>query len=340
MATVNGRPPSRKGAAFRRQTYEYMRNGRLVVAKWPKARGKPKSPVTLEQNEWFRQAKTALKYMDAQAQNSALIISENSPLYPRDVLMSAIAGRLFGELNIDGKRWVPMTRLQDISADLDDLLGSTPGTIMFRGAQLWQGITPPADPSLLTYDPTNATPLWADPAVTGGLTWTRTRPNGSFATASIATKGIVIEPASDFTVTAMAAYIDAFTGGTYAGRIWRLNSSNVQQNFIGGTGIWTAPDGLAHWVQLPTTAPFTLTAGNRYALAWTRLNAGNTYVFQLGLCDGDQDWDALPYIPYATGGNPIQGANVAKTNPVAGDTWSTFPGPQFSLGFRIGISDS
>lgn len=66
--------------------------GRVRVRAWPKKRGPSKSPFVRDQNEWFRQATRNMPYIDAGQMSLAIDAAKGTGLYPRDIIMNAMAG--------------------------------------------------------------------------------------------------------------------------------------------------------------------------------------------------------------------------------------------------------
>ena len=66
--------------------------GRVRVRAWPKKRGRPKSPAVRDQNRWFREACRHIPYIDASQMVLAIGAAKGTGLYPRDIIMNAMAG--------------------------------------------------------------------------------------------------------------------------------------------------------------------------------------------------------------------------------------------------------
>ena len=66
--------------------------GRVRARAWPKKRGRPKSPAVRDQNEWFRQACRNMNYIDPGQMVLAIEAAKGTGLYPRDIIMNAMAG--------------------------------------------------------------------------------------------------------------------------------------------------------------------------------------------------------------------------------------------------------
>lgn len=143
-------------------------NGKVRVRRWPRKRGKPKSQKQRDQNEWFRQASWAMKYMPPEFHAQAEILTAGTPLLPRDVLMMAMAGRLYGVVLPGGQRLYPMSFVTDVSESLD-ALGLAPGSVLARGQDRWHALVPNQSGLVLT-SVENALPEWLPPSGGGGAT--------------------------------------------------------------------------------------------------------------------------------------------------------------------------
>lgn len=142
--------------------------GVLRVRRWPKKRGRPKSALQRWWNDWFKQANLLAKYADGLSQANAISMTKGTGLYPRDVLLSAMRGRLYWWIDETGWKWFPMAALQDISNALD-VLGQTIGDVLVRAGDRWR---PAADGSagfVLTHKGPADAPVWELPSGGGGF---------------------------------------------------------------------------------------------------------------------------------------------------------------------------
>lgn len=87
--------------------------GKVRVRKWPDKRGRPKSEAVRKQNDWFRQANRLASRAPPSQMRSAIEITKNSGLYPRDILMRMMAGNL-GDIPLsDGRILTKATKRID-----------------------------------------------------------------------------------------------------------------------------------------------------------------------------------------------------------------------------------
>lgn len=77
--------------------------GRLRIRKWPRPRGKPKSPVTRQQNEDFALRSFRTKYVAGSQMSAAIDATKGTGLYPRDLIMRAMTVGLFDVVLPDGQ---------------------------------------------------------------------------------------------------------------------------------------------------------------------------------------------------------------------------------------------
>jgi hypothetical protein len=139
-------------------------NGSIRVRKWPRSRGPATNPVQREWIQWFKDANLCAKYSAPVDHNSAIDMTTGTPLYPRDVQIMAMRGRLWILEFLDGKKMFSVAVMSDVSESMD-AIGQTLGDILTRGSSYWQVI--PAGPvgHVLTSQGLSALPAWQ---VSGG----------------------------------------------------------------------------------------------------------------------------------------------------------------------------
>lgn len=337
MVTHTGRPGAQKRPALSKATYQYVRNGRLITAKWPRKRGRPKHPTTRDQNEWFRQANLAAKFVNSAEQWMAQELAKHGPLYPRDLLMSAMAGTLFPQLEIDGQVYTSMALVTDISKDLDLLAGNTPGTIMWRGPQRWQGLAPGSAGQLLALDNSGQAVEWADPSITGAKGYAFGQSNGVVTAASVPTKGFIFTPVETVTLHQLGAFTSMNVGDQFRLRIFEVNDFWIIQQKLADTVLINAPNGLDQYLWADLQFDAVLEVGKNYAVVLSLTNRGNSAQLQLHNIIGAAAYAAMPIVPPRPPNTIYVGCNIAKASPVNGDTFNTFAGPAFPLAFGFTI---
>ena len=160
MAKIRGIPdlvnrPSLKG--------QFMINawrGQLVARAWPHKRGPPKSKKQRQSIETFTNRVALAKYTFGIDQWHAKEFTKQSGTYPRDLILRAMAGRLFEVLMIDGKEHVAVALIDDVSWNLD-LLTDQAGSVLARGPDLWGGVAPGEDGYVLTAQAPGLPPQFA-----------------------------------------------------------------------------------------------------------------------------------------------------------------------------------
>lgn len=160
MATLKSVSRSKRSESLRGAFMIDTVRGVLRVRKWPRKRGTPKSALQRWWNDWFRQANYLAKYVDAASAARAIEITAGSGMYPRDVLLSAMRGRLYIWQDQTGKVWHPMAGVQDVSDSLD-FLAQTVGDVLVRAVDRWRAAANAAPGYVLTYRAAPDAPEWA-----------------------------------------------------------------------------------------------------------------------------------------------------------------------------------
>jgi len=154
------------GGAF----YVREQRGQLVVCAWPLKRGKPKHPTTIAQNEKFKEANLLAQYADIQQQVISRELVEGTALLPRDMLLSAMYGRLFAITFEDGFTRYSVSARGDASTALD-ILAQVAGSVLVRGPELWVPAGTPEVGRVLTFLGAGLAPAW-QPTGAGTGSWT------------------------------------------------------------------------------------------------------------------------------------------------------------------------
>ena len=143
--------------------------GVLRVRKWPRKRPGPRTAIERWWTDWFVQANLLAKYADGMSQARAIQMTKGSGMYPRDVLLKAMRGRLYAWTTPDGWKWYSMAAVGDITESLD-VLGQTVGDILVRALDRWRPPPPGNLGDVLTNAGPGAPPAWAAaPAPTSSL---------------------------------------------------------------------------------------------------------------------------------------------------------------------------
>ena len=76
--------------------------GQRRVRKWPRKRGRPKSELVREQNEWFKAVTKIIKFAAADQVIAAMDATKGQGVYPRDLLMHTISEGIMDITELDG----------------------------------------------------------------------------------------------------------------------------------------------------------------------------------------------------------------------------------------------
>ena len=337
MARLKGPPGPGKSLAIKTGLNIYANRGALVAAKWPRKRGRPRSPVTREQNEWFRQANLLAKYADGQSQWMAIEVSKGSPWYPRDLLLSAMAGRLFETLTIDGVEFRSVAIRDDVSSDLDFLAGKVTGTIIVRGEDLWSALIPGDPFEVLTSHGPGVLPSYELSGSGISLVRAATIPVKTVSATARATKGVLFRAREDFTVFRLGTQLDATINQEYRGAVYELDAAFKITAILAETADFLVPATGQLTLDEALTAPAVLSGDKDYVLAWTRREATDTNSVPMLV-----GWNTIPFIglpvKYLKPLNGVSlGAQLAKKAPAIGDTFIVAVAETFYMTATISV---
>ena len=205
--------------------------GVLRVRKWPRKRPGPRTAIERFWSDWFTQANKLAKYADAMSQVRAIQMTKGSGMYPRDVLLKAMRGRLYAWTTPDGWKWYSMAAIGDVSESLD-ILAQTIGSVLVRAVDRWRAPPPGVIGDTLTYQGEEAPPIWASAA-----------PPAAFQGGALVVKtGNQSIPAS--TVTALAFAGEAYDTDALHDPVTNNNRLTVPAGFnrvrLTGAVIWAS----------------------------------------------------------------------------------------------------
>lgn len=272
----------------------YLRtlNGQVIASKWPRKRGPPKKKAHAQQTRWFAHARKLSKWAIPKQQIAARDATHRTPLMPTDVIMSAMAGRLYRVIIPGQGTYRSLRAMNDISRSLD-IVSDVPGAVLVRGEDHWTGMPMPTTASQW---------FWSRPGPQLGA---------NLSVSPFAFKGSIFTAHAHAITTAAMVSLDAIMGATYRFALARLDGDNVILKLIVGQ-TWEAEDS-GHRVRL---SPFV-----------SELFADQTYAFLVGRTDGGPDY-ALP-VPFNAPGQwtwpctPLTAARLATTEPTTGQTLDT-----------------
>lgn len=159
MAVLKGVSRSKRSESLSGKIMVDTVRGVLRVRAWPKKRGTPKSASQRWWNDWFTQANRLAKYADEMSQRRAIELTAGSGMYPRDIILSAMRGRLYTWRDQTGKQWHPMAAVQDISDSLD-VLAQNVGDVLVRAVDRWRAPPVGSVGDVLVYNGDAAPPNW------------------------------------------------------------------------------------------------------------------------------------------------------------------------------------
>lgn len=156
-----GQAPSLRGTIQADAT-----RGRPRVRAWPRKRSAAEVAAQKDRTEWFAQAQQLTKYVTRGQMVAAFDATRGTPFYPRDILTMAMAGRVFVFHDPDGNEVWPLAIRTDVSQALD-IIGKSPGALLWRDTNNWNIINPGTAGQYLTSQGPGAAPAW-QPASGGG----------------------------------------------------------------------------------------------------------------------------------------------------------------------------
>lgn len=163
MATIKPGPANRRGPAHTGRVIVDTYRGQIRVRSWPRKQTAAERAKKRDREEWFRQANILTKYVIPEQAIIAIEATRGTPFMPRDLLVMAMAGRVFGYREPGGRTIYPMGARSDVSASLD-VFTQTVGGLLARGSEFWEAVDPGTAGQALVSQGPNALPAWADPA--------------------------------------------------------------------------------------------------------------------------------------------------------------------------------
>lgn len=245
--------------------------GKLVIQSWPKKRSRPLPAQTLAQNERFKNANFLAKFAPPDQQKMAIELGKKGPLYPRDYLTAAMTSGLYIFQLGPNRKVYPVSVRNEISAELD-IIAQTPGSLMGRGEEYWEPITPGAlyqVPAVIT--PGGAPVMTSPGPEIGGHSVTamaRTTEN----TGATAAKGIHFEPFRDMQVVSIIPSFNSVNAAVYKCQLWRWDGNKLLE-LITESPTQSYVGAFFFRRQYPLNELVTLTAGTKYVALFVRTDA-------------------------------------------------------------------
>jgi len=248
--------------------------GKLYAASWPKKRGKNLPPLTQLRNRWFKIATELASFVPGSQIAMSHRYSPKGPLYPRDYLLSAMAGRLYQINTDDGKQIWSMAELNELSKELD-IFGQQQGMMLAREGQLWRAFGPMAIGEVPSIDPDTGNIVGMLPnGNRGGHMLTTIEPNVVVTSAS-ATMGWFCTLRTDIRVDYALVHYDAILNATYKCQISRLTGTTVSE-VVAETPVFTGPANALRRNRLNFSSTPLLEKDNKYLFSFTRTDSTTT----------------------------------------------------------------
>jgi len=208
---------------------------------------------------------------------------------------------------------------QSFSSVLDSNIGSTQGTIIYRGASGWQALAPGAPHYVLGTNGAGSDPAWVPQSGGGGGNKFGFFPGGTTAySVSASALMNVVHVANSISVTDLASLFSPVTGGTYKMGIAGWDSVNHK---ITSTPTYTASQTVATGatgvpVYFTFSTPTVLTAGD-YAVMLIRTDGTTTTSLSL-YYGGGTVWGPQVYM-FST--NTVY--SLTSQAPTTSDVWTS-----------------
>lgn len=247
---------------------------------WPRQATQGENAKKLASCNLFIERTVAMKKEDARAQMAAREMSQNTALLPRDVQMMVMANTAYQAFLLDGKIYMPMNTVYDVSDSLN-IIGQVNGDLMIRRAGLWS-VVPLGDPGeVLTCTGDDRLIDWAPGGGAGGAPYQAFAEVGNVSGSAFATKGNVFECTEDVPISGIMA------------AAYGVNAKNVRYtlctfNALAVDAVLESVDqvsaAIATYQQLQCSfaATYTIPAGKRFAVLATYLSGTGTT--PMGLC--------------------------------------------------------
>lgn len=242
--------------------------GVLRVRKWPRKRGAPTSERQLYWIDWFRQANLLAKYADPMSQARAKIMTAGTGLYPRDVLLSAMRGRLWHWADSSGWKWYSMAAIGDISESLD-VLAQTLGDVLVRAGDRWRSAGSGDLDDVLTHQGPDNPPAWLPGGGGGGGKSLSAIDGHTSASGSTASQGWAIRLATDVRLYAVLPSYIGTPGLTYIATVVEVVPPTIVA-IIDQSPPFTAKTSNLRTSYIPLPGTPLLNAGTVYGVLVTR----------------------------------------------------------------------
>lgn len=244
----------------------YIRQTRwgTVLQKWPRKRPRNNNPYRAYREAEFAYAATFTKYVEPIELQTAIALSKDTLLLPRDLLVMASYGNFFDFTLPDGTPVMTRTQVAPNPQLVLDMVTDVTGSLLFRADVGWVGVNPGNENDVLTM--VGGYPAWAAGGGGGGAALqSLTATYNTVDSTAAATKGLLFEPNVDCAIVSIAMSGNQFPNGDHELVITKLSSATVTDVLFRATkATLSSPQRDQLYFEVSLDDP--LLAGERYAL--------------------------------------------------------------------------
>lgn len=260
---------SHRGAFVIRQT-----KWGLVAQAWPKRRPSQKKPYQRYQQAEFAYASHWAVSPEPIAYQTAIILTKDTLLVPRDMLVMAMYANAFEFIMPDGST---LERFRDVAPNPQyvlDLVTELVGSLLVRTNDGWVGLDLGNDGDVLTV--VDGRVEWAAPSGGGGgVSYTQQMTLAGTSSSSFATKGNIIEMEQNATLESVCVVLSTLTADAYELTLVELSASTVTAIVAGPEPFTSTANGTMQFFWKIAARPL-LDATKRYAILCSRTTGPTT----------------------------------------------------------------
>lgn len=315
----------RIGPSLKGRLYSYTSLAGEITASWPKGPGKARTPIQAFNMEMFRQACIALKLMPGAFLDFGRRNAIGTPMLPRDALMAALYGK-GPTIYLPGGRIIrPMATRVDMSMVMDNIAWRK-FSMLVRYDDLWEGLDPPEEASILGFDPVTG-PQWLLASDFGSSKIWQRPVRANLVGHNHNCKGTRVVAVEPILVDRLSILHEIGAGQTFWWSVYRTSPAGVIQEILCDFPSSVPTVGGWQYVEDPVPTPFFI--GNSEEYVFCARLPGQAGSFNTPIQRGGLMQMVLPLMPW-------QGIRaVASSNPVVGDTMTLVTDTQnTSIGFR------
>lgn len=328
-------PVWQRSTPFKRVAIAQFYRGQLHWQKWPRKRGRTQNPRLKQIQQRFAAAQQLAKYVDDQARWMAEAIATGGPVYPRDLHISAMYGRLFEVLRTNEGTFYSVALRDDISHDLDIVAGKEPGTLLVRGANVWNALLPgPVDQVLASNGP-GTEPTYKPLTATNAIIYTAMPCSNIISTTNFNCKGSLFIPIRPYTHHHVTIRINTLATFDWQASLLEVDGSLTVTQVLGRTTPLTIPNGLNVHQELTFPSPPTTTSYKLYVICVHVINAPPTYQHQNFFQTSAAAWLNMQMFHGLIGSQDVVPVELAQALPNIGHTFTNLAGATHWNGLHI-----